>query len=144
MSDRKKTIERLRAVELREGMSSHEMLSAIGRAIFPEMKAWTRFACTLLREDLVFLLEDADAEIDAVRHECNERIAQVVEESMQLPRDMDGNVIHVGDEMEFIDGEPFDVIGIGEHTLYYYDEEDEAVHWTRSSSKRHYHREDER
>ena len=141
MSERQDTIERLRAVELTEGMSSHEMLSAIGRAIFPEMKAWTRFACTLLREDLVYLLEDADDEIDAMRHKCNERIAQVVEESMPLPRDMDGNVIHVGDEMEFSDGERFDVVGIGGHTLYYID--DGVVHWTRASSKRHYHKEDE-
>lgn len=142
MSERQKAIERLRAVKLTEGMSSHEMLSAIGRALFPAMKMWNQFTCMLLREELVWLLESANEEIDAVRHECSKRIARVVDESMTLPRDYDGVPIRVGDVMEFIDGAPFDVIGIGEHTLYYYDEEDEAVHWTRSSSKCHHHKED--
>jgi hypothetical protein len=79
MSERQKAIERLRAVKLTEGMSSHEMLSAIGRALFPAMKMWNQFTCMLLREELVWLLESANEEIDAVRHECEERIARIVE-----------------------------------------------------------------
>ena len=79
MSDRKKAIERLRAVELAAGMSSHEMLSAIGRAVLPDAVAWVPYSCDGLRNEIVELLEDADAEVDAVRHECDERIARVVE-----------------------------------------------------------------
>ena len=60
MSDRKKAIERLRAVELAAGMSSHEMLSAIGRAVLPDAVAWVPYSCDGLRNEIVELLEDAD------------------------------------------------------------------------------------
>ena len=82
MTERQEIIERLRAVELTEDMSSHAMLSAIGKALFPAIKVWTQFTCLLLRDELVYMLEDADEEIDAVRHECDERIARVVEGEM--------------------------------------------------------------
>ena len=138
MSERQEIIERLRAVELIDNCDSHAMLSEVCRAVYPYSKTWNIFACEGLRRDLIRLLEDADEEIDAVRHECSERLEWMADESMPLPRDADGVPIHVGDVMEFSDGERFDVVGIGGHTLYYYDEEDEAVHWTRASSKRHH------
>ena len=104
MSERQKAIERLRKARLAAGMGSHKMLSAIGRAVLPEAVAWTPFSCDVLRNRLIDLLESAwndgfddgfasaddwladheDAmrehgwvrkeEIDAVRHECSERL----------------------------------------------------------------------
>jgi hypothetical protein len=43
------------------------------------------------------MLEDADEEIDAVRHECERQIERVVDGVVPLPLDVDGNAIHVGD-----------------------------------------------
>ncbi len=55
-----------------------------------------------------------------------------------LPLDADGEPVRIGDVMEWSDGEAFDVIGIGAHTLFYADEHAEAQ-WTEASDKHHYH-----
>lgn len=56
-----------------------------------------------------------------------------------LPRDADGEVIHVGDVMEWIDldGETLTVKGIGNGMLFYTD--CGSVKWTVARNKRHYH-----
>lgn len=56
---------------------------------------------------------------------------------MLLPKDADGDPIHVGDVMEWPD-EPhdaFEVVGIGVDTLYYFD--DHSIEWTSVRGKRH-------
>jgi hypothetical protein len=97
MSDRKKAIERLRAVEFTDEMDSFGMLSEVGRAVWPSAMVWTPLVCRIMCDELIELLEDADAEIDAVRHECERRIERVVDGVVPLPLDVDGNAIHVGD-----------------------------------------------
>ena len=57
-----------------------------------------------------------------------------------LPKDADGEYIHVGDVMEWSDGETFDVIGIGDGVLFYTESEcGGPAEWTGASNKRHHH-----
>ena len=57
-----------------------------------------------------------------------------------LPKDADGECIHVGDVMEWPDGETFDVIGIGDGVLFYTESEcGGPAEWTGASNKRHHH-----
>lgn len=59
-----------------------------------------------------------------------------------LPLDADGVTIHVGDVMEWDDGETFEVIGIGDTgTLYYLETRDDGtvgIEWTSTECKRHH------
>lgn len=55
---------------------------------------------------------------------------------VELPKDADGTPVHVGDVMEWADGTPFDVVGIGDGTLFYV--EDGLAEWTGAPDKRHH------
>lgn len=58
---------------------------------------------------------------------------------MALPKDADGEFIHVGDIIEWLCGidSPFEVVGIGANgTLYYI--LDGSCEWTNARGKRHY------
>lgn len=57
---------------------------------------------------------------------------------MRLPKDADGQYVHVDDDMVDSCGGVFTVNGIGGNTLYYYDEVTDTVEWTRSTNKRHH------
>ena len=59
MTQRQEIIERLNGLELKGG--SHEMLSAICKAVLPHGDAWTLRRCWDLRDRLVRLLGEADA-----------------------------------------------------------------------------------
>lgn len=54
-----------------------------------------------------------------------------------VPVDADGIPIHIGDVMEWSDGTTFEVIGIGDGTLYYFDDKTKRVEWTSTELKRH-------
>lgn len=57
-----------------------------------------------------------------------------------LPLDADGMPIHVGDVMEWPDGKTFEVVGIGDGTLYYLETLDDGtvgIEWTSTECKRH-------
>lgn len=57
-----------------------------------------------------------------------------------LPKDADGEPIHVGDVMEWPDGKTFEVVGIGDGTLFYVEGDYDALaDWTGASTKRHHH-----
>lgn len=57
---------------------------------------------------------------------------------VMLPKDADGEPVHIGDVMEWPDGETFEVVGIGDGVLFYtYD--DDYAEWTGASTKRHHH-----
>lgn len=58
---------------------------------------------------------------------------------MMLPKDANDVPIHIGDLMVYADStdDPFEVIGIGNGTLYYVD--DNGIQWTLADTKRHYH-----
>lgn len=58
MTQRQEIIERLDGLEMEGG--SHEMLSAICKAVLPHQDAWTLRRCADLRDRLVRLLGDAD------------------------------------------------------------------------------------
>ena len=59
-----------------------------------------------------------------------------------VPLDKDGVPIHIGDTLEWSDGTTFEVVGIGDGTLYYLDADAEghiSIEWTSTEQKRHYH-----
>ena len=59
---------------------------------------------------------------------------------VRLPLDADGKPINIGDVMEWPDGETFEVVGIGQGTLFYVDGDGGALaDWTHASTKRHHH-----
>ena len=59
---------------------------------------------------------------------------------IELPKDADGEYIHIGDVMEWPeDGETFEVVGIGDGWTLFYVIEDGVAEWTRAESKRHHH-----
>lgn len=68
-------------------------------------------------------------------------IADQIEEEManyiELPKDVNGETIRIGDELEWLDGNRLTVNGIGEGgTLFYVDVHGD-VQWTASGDKRH-------
>ena len=57
---------------------------------------------------------------------------------VRLPKDADGEYIHIGDVMEWCDsGETLTVEGIGRDVLFYIDGEN--AEWTAARNKRHHH-----
>jgi len=57
---------------------------------------------------------------------------------MRLPKDANGEYVHVGDEIEWPSGCALTVDGIGGNTLYYFNEEIGEVEWTQADNKRHH------
>jgi len=58
---------------------------------------------------------------------------------VELPKDADGEPIHIGDVMEWPDnGETFEVVGIGDGWTLFYVIEDGVAEWTRAENKRHH------
>lgn len=58
---------------------------------------------------------------------------------VRLPKDADGEYVHIDDVMEWPDGNTFEVVGIGDGTLFYIDDSSELADWTGASTKRHHH-----
>jgi len=59
---------------------------------------------------------------------------------VELPKDADGVPIRVGDVMEWpTTYETFEVVGIGDGTLFYIEDGSEQADWTGASTKRHHH-----
>ena len=116
MNQRQEIIERLRALELSGG--SHEMLSAICRAVAPGAQfGWTQGACDGLRLRLISFLSETDEEAlrEAYTKGCNDGFdrgfasaddwcaqhedAMAEHGWVRLPKDADGVPIRVGDEL---------------------------------------------
>ena len=57
---------------------------------------------------------------------------------IRLPVDADGKYVHIDDVMEWPDGETFEVVGIGDGVLFYFDGSSELTDWTGASTKRHH------
>ena len=62
---------------------------------------------------------------------------------VRLPKDTDGEYIHIGDVIEWCDsGETLEVVGIGaDDTLFYFDKDsdgEEMADWTSARNKRHH------
>lgn len=94
-------------------------------------------------ETLLRIADRIDAEHERVRAES---IIDITDESMaehgwiRLPKDRDGEHIHVGDVMEWpTTRETFEVVGIGDGTLFYVKDGSEKADWTGATTKRHHH-----
>ena len=76
--------------------------------------------------------------IDAVHANLEAELTEWGERGVLLPLDADGVPVRLDDLMEWPDhtGDPFEVIAIGNGTLYYVD--DDGIQWTRAETKRHY------
>jgi hypothetical protein len=122
-------------------------------SITDELRAWwvRKFPImdTKLHKDFTAIADRIDAEHEEAIQQVlmGEGGVPATDENMaehgwvRLPKDADGEYIHVGDEMEWpTTGETFEVVGIGEGTLFYV-ESDDADHaeWTGASTKRHHH-----
>lgn len=73
--------------------------------------------------------------------EGNETLASDLESCgwVRLPKDADGEPVRIGDVMEWpTTGETFEVVGIGDGTLFYIDDSSEQADWTGASTKRHH------
>ena len=57
---------------------------------------------------------------------------------MMLPKDADAKPIHLGDVMEWEDGDTAVVVGIGRDTFFYVEGINDCAEWTRASDKRHH------
>ena len=78
----------------------------------------------------------ASAEVESA-DELRERMER---EYTKLPVDADGVPIKVGDVMEWpTTGETFEVVGIGDGTLFYVEDGSECADWTGATTKRHHH-----
>ena len=76
-----------------------------------------------------------DSDDKAELHTLTDRIDS---EMVELPKDADGEYIHIGDVMEWCDsGETLTVEGIGSDVLFYIDGEN--AEWTAARNKRHHH-----
>ena len=92
-------------------------------------------------EMLLAIADRIDAEHERELRETDEDIVRDVRhEWVRLPLDADGKPINIGDVMEWPDGETFEVVGIGQGTLFYVDGDGGALaDWTHASTKRHHH-----
>ena len=69
--------------------------------------------------------------------QIHSELVEAARNTIPLPKDADGVLIHIGDELEWLDGNRLTVNGIGEGgTLFYVDVQGD-VQWTASGDKRH-------
>ena len=58
---------------------------------------------------------------------------------MMLPKDVDGKPVHVGDVMEWDDGQTAEVVGVSSDTFFYVDYANDSADWAPARDKRHHH-----
>ena len=76
---------------------------------------------------------------DSIRHTPMRTATQQESDMVALPRDADGEVIRVGDEMQWDDGERLTVIGVGNDIVFYVNDDGlGGAQWTKANNKRHY------
>lgn len=132
-------------------------------SITDELRKWAQI-CGIKYDSKLYEIADT---IDAAHRAALEKLAAQVDESersgfdqgfasaddwlaqnedamaehgwVRLPVDADGVPIHVGDVMEWpTTGETFEVVGIGDGTLFYVDGARDFADWTGASTKRHH------
>jgi hypothetical protein len=99
--------------------------------------------------------DEIDGMIKAIEAECGEAVdfCKRLEEAASnrddvtifgtdytaVPLDKDNEPIHLGDLMEWpTTNETFEVVGIGDGTLFYVEDGNEKADWTGASTKRHH------
>lgn len=123
-------------------------------AITDELREYAKSSCGVMYSAYQVILAIADR-IDAENErECHEQyvcgaehgIGASIEASMiqergyiELPKDANGEAIHIGDTVEWVDEphHPITVVGVGKNTLFYIDD-DANVLWTMAITKRHH------
>ena len=103
--------------------------------------AWEPWAAA--REHLLQMCDNIDAIHRSLEseNECLRDASERGDDWIKLPVDADGVPIHIGDTLEWSDGTTFEVIGIGDGTLYYLDSDKDghiSIAWTSTELKRHY------
>lgn len=83
-----------------------------------------------------------DAVFDGNNYKVRDTLVAILEQAdpdthMELPKDADGMPIHVGDEMQWRDGEVFDVVAIGDNAVFF--DDDEGYEYSTPDCVRHYH-----
>ena len=113
-------------------------------SITDELRGWARGLFNVnTRETLLAIADRIDAEHE--RAMADAELAAAPTEAqleewgyVELPKDVDGEYIHIGDVMEWCDsGETLTVEGIGRDVLFYIDGEN--AEWTAARNKRHHH-----
>ena len=78
--------------------------------------------------------DELDEKMRATQRELDDRY-------QLLPVDADGEVIHVGDELQWDDGERLTVIGVGNDIVFYVNDDGlGGAQWTKANNKHHYHK----
>ena len=86
--------------------------------------------------DLCDAIDSVHAALEAECERLRDRDGWV-----ELPKDADGEYIHIGDVMEWSDGTTFEVVGIGDDTLFYVETDENgsnSIEWTSTEQKRHH------
>ena len=109
-----------------------------------EIKATIERLDALVRDNVPSVRDVADAFVGTngygLRNMLIDLLKQADPEShVELPRDVDGEYVHVGDRMVLADGgEPFEVLAIGGNALWFMDEDLQETHDWASYECRHY------
>lgn len=123
----KKAIKRLRDLN---NQSIHYDAADVARA-FMGRSVYSLGDATYFRKALIDTLSQCDPDLWSDEFLADNGL-------MRLPKDADGQYVHVDDEMVDLYGDVFTVNAIGGNTLYYYDEDTDTVEWTRADNKRHH------
>ena len=98
---------------------------------WPEAREWLLGKC----DTIDAIHARLEAAYDRLRAEGEHDFAPESHYVM-LPKDADGEPVHIGDVMEWPDGETFEVVGIGGNTLFYI--KDGLAEWVDARNKRHH------
>lgn len=98
-----------------------------------EMTKELCFELVRMNDEHMMEVREAKTDFDSMTDE------ELLEHGLvRLPKDADGEYIHIGDVMEWCDsGETLTVEGIGRDVLFYIDGEN--AEWTAARNKRHHH-----
>ena len=97
---------------------------------------------TQREDDLIELIKDAAVDyclVAASEGRWHQLCNEFEEGYVTLPKDANDEVIHIGDELKWDDGERITVEGIGKGILFYMDS-DGGLQWTAAGNKHHYHK----
>lgn len=105
--------------------------------------AWKECPSKFL-ERVIDIADYIDQTHDKLIAECQDellimdiKLEKAARNTIPLPKDADGETIHIGDELEWLEGNRLTVNGIGDGGMLFYTDENEQAQWTTSGDKRH-------
>lgn len=92
-------------------------------------------------DEIAYVISDGEREVGTLKDIADKLIYLLTDDEpneryMRLPVDADDVPIHVGDTLEWHDGERLTVIGIGSGVVFY--DDDDGVQWTMTGNKHHF------